>query len=790
MILAFDTETTGLDLHHGATAFLATACTEQGPPIFWEWDVDPITRQVDIPEEDLLEIRGLLNEADEVICHNGKFDAAVMRVSGIGDDWPWEKMHDTLLAGHLLGSNLQHNLTAMGIQYLRCSIQKYEDALEVAVKQCRQLCRQKAYKDLLGEFRVAKFGDPMIPSAKKGGGSKDKDKVWKFDLWLPRTLARRLSIKPEHKWWTVLSEYACADSQITVALWPVLQSLLFERDLWDIYLERRKCLRVAYNMERDGVTVNKAKLDLLREEYTARTQQAAAVCVGIADSLGYDLNLPKGANNDSLLDFCFGKPAEYTAEVTDKKGNRVTKVMKDKVHRIPDATCLNLPVISRTDSGAPSLNKDAMNVYEVTLSLREKSGVFIKRLQEKRKRDTSISYMNGYERFWLPWIPEIVNEEDLAPEWFVLHPILNPTGTDTLRWSCNNPNEQNISKQGIDIPCQACQGGGCGKCKGEGTVALNLRYCFGPAPGEEWWSFDAKNIELRLPAYEAQEQEMIALFERSDDPPYFGSNHLLISHIIHERLFEQCLSCTKCLKEVWVPASSTDPNKCCKCRPPASMVDGRIFKKRYAATWYQWIKNGNFAVQYGAVNKPDGTGTADRAYHMPGGQTLVESRFGKMKALNQWCINFANRHGYIETIPDKTVNPKHGYPLLCSRSSHGDVIPTVPLNYRIQGTAMWWTMKAMNRVQVLLDDWRGRGFKARIVMQVHDELVVAMEKKKDPRNDIDKSRKSGIKLFGLSNLWRARAIQRLMEQGGDDLGIPTPVGCEWHDDNWSEGVTL
>ena len=58
-----------------------------------------------------------------------------------------------------------------------------------------------------------------------------------------------------------------------------------------------------------------------------------------------------------------------------------------------------------------------------------------------------------------------------------------------------------------------------------------------------------------------------------------------------------------------------------------------------------------------------------------------------------------------------------------------------------------------------------------MVMQVHDELVF----------DFPKSvRKSN------SNINLITTIQKLMEQGGDDLGIPTPVSIEYHPSNWSK----
>jgi len=317
--------------------------------------------------------------------------------------------------------------------------------------------------------------------------------------------------------------------------------------------------------------------------------------------------------------------------------------------------------------------------------------------------------MEGYIRFWLPL------DSDQDTGWYRLHPSLNPTGTDTLRWSSSNPNEQNISKQ-------------------EG---FNLRHCFGPAPGREWWSLDAKNIELRIPAYEAGETEMVDLFERSDEPPYYGSYHMLIFNALH-------------------------PDKFAKY--------GMECKQRYGSSWYQWTKNGNFAVQYGAV---EASGTADRAYHIPGAQHRIQERFSKVANLNAKMIKFATQHGYVETMPDLTVDPTRGYPLLCTLSQWGEVLPTVPLNYHVQGTAMWWMMKAMLRCQEYLDTLPG----CYMVMQIHDELV------------FDFPQGKGLQPWR-TNMPRIRRIKSLMEESGKDLGIPTPVSLEYHPITWSEGMVL
>jgi DNA polymerase I-like protein with 3'-5' exonuclease and polymerase domains len=700
-MIALDTETTGVDFYHGAKPFLVTIARDDGEVFYWEWEVDPENRQPKVPASDLDEIRFLLLSAQRIVGQNTKFDIAALRTLGIVV--PWEKVDDTLLAGHLLASNRPHDLTSMALFYLNEDIQPYEARLKEALLQARRIAKGM-------DWRIATQGDPHMPSA--------KESTWKFDLWLPRQL---YNLEPEttpESWKTITADYANTDSAVTLELWKVFERLLEKRKLLRIYQERRKVLPIAHTMEREGVTISRKRQIKLLQEYREESSRLGRVMVSIASSLGKELRLPKSGNNKSLL--------ECSVAVLNEGFRR------------SNAGSIAIP---RTEKGSLSLNKAALRLLQEQLPERSKYRRYFEALEQKRRRDTAITYMEAYRRFWLP-----LGKED-TEEWFLLHPQLNPTGTDTLRWSSNNPNEQNISKQ-------------------EG---FNLRYCFGPAPGREWWSLDAKNIELRLPAYESGEKELIELFEHPDDPPYYGSTHLLNFHTVYPDIWE------KELREV------------------GREKVGPHCKKKYAATWYQWCKNGGFAVQYGAVlpNDPRQWGTADRAFHRLGSHARLKERFGKLEALNRKCIDLANRFGYVETIPDRTVDPERGYPLLCTRTEFGKILETVPLNYHIQGSAMWWTMKAMLRVQEKLNEWKKLGFDGRITMQVHDELVLDFPKGGDPVAEAQASPGRNGKKSPISNLWRIRVIQQLMAKGGElDFGIPTPVGCEYHPDNWSEGITL
>ena len=775
-VISLDCETTGVDLHHGAKPFFVSTCTHEGVVRFWEWFVDPHTREPIIPPDERREVGEYLfadgpagpigdptgpEDKYGLVLHNTRFDFAALNAIGLWEEWDvdaaWGSVKDTLMAAHLLGTSHEHDLTSCTLRYLDYDILPLETALEQAVKEARRYCQHK-----LKDWAIAspKADRSDMPSVKTGG---KEDRAWRFDYWLPRALANHLwqttgdeewsppdptnPSKPFHKWWTVLSDYATADAEVTLPLWNCMRGHLRRRGLMNIYDVRMRLLPIVYKMDQRGVSLSRSRLEKLTRQYEEQCYDAERLCTNIAKSYRVKCEACEGAGcprceGDGVVPY----------QLTLPKGgrNRSLDTLMLDVMRLP-------PVYAKkAKSDAPTLNKEALTGYLYELPERGKPWTFIKTLLDLRKRNTALSYMSAYHRFWVPTDPA-----DPNCDYYTLHPNLNPTGTGTLRFSCRNPNEQNIAKQGMY----------------EGDKE-NLRYLFGPAPGREWWSCDANNIELRIPAYEAREEAFIALFERPKDPPYFGSNHLLIAHILHPALFDECLLCISCSKEVWVRASTSKKSDCCGCARPAPMVDGRIFKKRYAATWYQWVKNGNFAVQYGAVDKEDGTGTADRAYHLPGAQSIIKSKFKKMEALNQHWIRFAERHGYVETMPDKEVDPKRGYPIMCTRTEYGRIKPTVPLNYHVQGTAMWWMIKAMIRCQEQLDRWRGAdGYDGYIVMQVHDELVFDLPRRADPKADPKRS-----------NLARINKLRWLMSRGGDDIGLPTPVGCEYHAENWSVGV--
>lgn len=694
MIIALDTETTGLDTFHGCLPFFVTICTDeqlkkQESPYYWEWDVDPLTRRPIIPEGDIERILELVRSADKVILQNAKFDILALNEvdNRFYEEWDWDKTYDTMYAGHTISSIENRGLGDMALNYLGIDITEYENNLHAVIKDVIKEINKSDYLELQ-TWKLAKVGMKGLPS--------QDNKAWACDYWLPKAYAKYTELPSDHIYNTCLREYALVDSMVTLSLWFEQEKILKHLGRYAQFERRMKVLRIAADMELRGVTTNSERHSEIETRYTKESIDMGERCSAIAENTyKHRLQFPKGsAVNNNLRELLLNKM-------------KLRPIYNEKAK-----------------TASPTLNKDALNIYLEESEDNTEQKDFISNLLTKRKKDKTLSDLETYTRF----------RKLVKGSTYRLHPNLHPTGPKTLRWSCSNPNEQNISKG--EQYCVRCLGDGeflgdeCPLCKGSGVDPYSVRYILGPAEGREWWSLDAKNIELRIPFYLSGDKTLTDLFERPDDPPYFGSYHFAIFDLLHPEKYKE---------------------------------HGVKVKKLsvYGSTWYQWVKNGNFAVQYGAGDR-----TADKAFHVPGARKRIKERFSKLEALNQSKICEADRNGFIKT--------QYGYPLALTRNEFSTISPTLPLSYFVQGTAMDWEERGMIRCFDQLNKWRAEDdFDAFITMQVHDECVFDMPYKPD-----------------MGNLPRVRKLASLFEIAGQEIGIPIPVGIEYHRVHWGEGVTV
>lgn len=691
-ILAIDTETTGLDPFHGSKPYLVTTCDNDYTQHYWEWSVDPWTREPEVPKRDLKEIKDHLSEYDVWVFQNSKFDMrqldALAAPFGFTWDWDWSKIHELGISSHLLASCQLRDLTTLALVWCKINLEPFEKAVEKATKKVRTITGSKAFVDEFGKpWAKAQDDRADMPSGGK----------WKADMWMLKALCDEPDWLPawdnwqpgddpeDHPFQTLTEQYANPDSAATMGVFLRQQEAIRERDLSRLYDNRRKLLPVVYRMEEAGVTVSRTRTQELVDRFEREAERARDKCLAISeDRLD---KLPVSGSSNKLKDEVF-------------------------IH-------LGLESPKKTKTGNPAMDKEVLDYWLQTQPPNSKQVHFIRALKDYRKRMTALNYMRSYDRF---------GRETEDDDTLILNPSINMNGTNTLRASSSNPNEQNVSKQ-------------------EG---FNLRYTFGPRKGWGWAALDYENLEMRIPTYESGEQVLIDLFERPNAPPFYGSNHLLNFSIIYP--------------ELWHPLLD---------KYGAEGV-GEAVKKLYKSTWYQRCKNGWFAIQYGAVEAEGRVSTADRAFGKIGGHAELKSRLGNLEGLNRQWINYANKYGFVRTLPDSEVDPTQGYPIQCRRTQWGRISPTIPLNYHVQGTACWIIGQAMIGCQDYLDSINEHlrpDQRWHLVMQIHDELVFSFPLRK------------GYKTH-LGNL------RDIMESMGPRVGVPLVAGCDIHFNNWAEGVPL
>lgn len=243
-------------------------------------------------------------------------------------------------------------------------------------------------------------------------------------------------------------------------------------------------------------------------------------------------------------------------------------------------------------------------------------------------------------------LPQLVN-----PETGRVHTSYNQNVAATGRLSSSNPNLQNI-------PIRTERG-------------REIRKAFVPEEGYKIMSADYSQIELRIIASIAEDEAMIAAFERGED--------------IHARTAAEVFG----LEDI----SQVTPDQ-----------------RRKA-------KEVNFGIPYGV----SAFGLAQRL-GIPNseGRRMIDAYFERFPGIKEYIgktVAFAKDHGYVKTLTGR----RRYIPEINSGNPTGrGFAERTAINMPIQGTAADLIKIAMISIHKLLKEG---GYKSRMLMQVHDELV-------------------------------------------------------------------
>ncbi len=251
----------------------------------------------------------------------------------------------------------------------------------------------------------------------------------------------------------LMAPYACQDAVLTLKLfehlWPIFCKK-YGPDAIEYYRREWQVQNILYHMEQSGITVNQKFC-----------RQYAAIARLQMDTIEDDLGFI---------------PSKTTA---------LSKFLFDD---------LELPVLERTPTGKPKLDKKVMEQYETILSNTDDDRA--KQVLDYR------GWMKASSTFYLPF-------QTLADSSGRIHCGFKQHGTVTGRLSCATPNLQQIPRES------------------DKEWNGRIRTAFNASPGYVLLGFDYSQLELRLCAAYGQESTLLDIFNDGTVDPFTAYAELI-----------------------------------------------------------------------------------------------------------------------------------------------------------------------------------------------------------------------------------------------------------------------
>ena len=418
--LTFDVETTGLRVWHGDAPFALSLCDDRGRTEYHEWQVDPFTRRVSIPDRDIRSLCELFARRDIIkIGHNVKFDVRMLHSIGVDVAPP---IRDTFILARVFNpAEIQFNLKSLSMRY--CGVKREDvDRLQAETARLRRLARNLDWK--LG---------PQVAT----------------DYWLPRAYSL---FNPQYSDEGLCEAYCVQDSVRTAMLWEFYGwHLAADADFRHIMRIENRLWYAVYRMESRGVRVSLAQCARHRRALEKLSREELNQLRKLARKPDFNPRSPL-----QIRDVLYSDP--------------------------PNG--LGLPVHHQTKTGLASTSQDALREHM--------DSPFVRELLTYRGTDSTAANMRQYARL------AVETDEGDA----VIHADIDQAGARTGRFSCRQPNLQNVATA-----------------SGTKTVAATwtARGPFGPRRGHVWVCCDFSQQEIRIFADVAQDRRMLLIFNAGRD---------------------------------------------------------------------------------------------------------------------------------------------------------------------------------------------------------------------------------------------------------------------------------
>lgn len=446
-----------------------------------------------------------------------------------------------------------------------------------------------------------------------------------------------------------IRDYASLDAYATYKLTDVLLNKLEDEvipqlstklrdytlvDYYRTYME--PLIHVVWNMEREGVLIDDSGLEEVRLEVQDRIDELQREMVKIA---GGDINV----NSTHQL-------RDYFYYYEQRVGQWFDIFDNDPKIWTPGG---------KNGRPLPSTNVKAIEYFST------KGEPLAKCLIEYRKLTKVVGYLNG--------LPEYLDRNAR------IHPSYNITGTLTGRFSCKDPNLQNIPARG--------------------ELGSKMRKLFVAPKGKALIVADYEQLEMRIMAHMSQEPEMIEAINKGKDL------HSMTAALAAGYDYDAIVKAKK----------ADNPTK-----EQKGLLEIRSQMKAVGFGLLYGIGSGKLAGQLGLPVQERRASQGFTFETSKEAQQLIDTYFRIYPSVKEFIDDtkdFAKRSMYVQTLTGRyrrlsnVLSPERGLRALALRQS---------VNSIIQGTAADICNAGM--INCFYDD-RLNEMGVKLLLQIHDELV-------------------------------------------------------------------
>lgn len=747
-----DTETTGMTVYQGGRPF-AVSMRFKGETLYWEWVVDPHTRKPYVKAKDRREINLITRDRKVTkVFFNCQFDIPMLEAIGCQVRGPVEELYFKVRACYSF--LLSYELKTLCRQFLDIPASD-QDALQRAVVKARRVGRKLGWK---------------VATKELGFGSKPV----MADYWMPNTLWK---LEPEKAAAAGIPKGVCGRYAKLDAIRTEKLDELFSYGMdqtpgsWDVYeFETRKLLPIVMGMQTHGVPVDEDRM-----------KQAEAQCQAQLDADMALLN-ESWAGGEGLVKKSGG-------DFNPDSAAQVGKLLFDK---------LGIPVLSRTKKGQAKTGGEFLmpfvDVPEVRaiLSARANRKALSAFFGNYRKMAEKLYFVKVGKERWLDADGNKVDTVTRAKAWkkkldadevaqvhpgasvqrlLVLHPGLNQWGTGTARFTCKQPNLQQVSDP-TNTDSRTAE------------FVVDIRQVFIPRPGCVWYAPDYKQVEVIVFADLAQVKTMLdAIRQGVDihkatadrvwggfDNPNLTNTAGLLTSLLDLPAMRKWDGKTKAdddeteedlalRREIFGLVLADKGKVSLKMLKRLLALYGgsiaslekafwlKVFRKRAKATTFLKIFGGGIPAMMAWTGLP--RKEAASVFHD------YDRTFPEIVSGSQRIIGRAAKDGYITNA--------YGRRIQVDRQAAYKAV-----NYVVQSSAAELMKRGMVKCHQYLED---SGLDAKMVLTVHDELIFEFAKRDCFKGAL-------------------RRIRDLMADHGGVFSVPTPVDMAKVTERWSQKVEV